>query len=201
VLTSSVFPDVSVLTTQRAPSTSSTSATVDAPLQLATVIPQAVPHVSIEIRDLAQRQLVTAIEILSPTNKRGEGRAEYLAKRRRLLLSTAHLLEFDLLREGQRVPMQDPLPDAPYFVMLSRAERRPLLDIWPVTLTQALPVVPVPLLPGESDLLLDLQAVFTATYDLLSYDLLIDYRQAPQPALSGAAAAWADERLREHGLR
>lgn len=63
------------------------------------------PHVSIEIRDVARRQLVTAIEILSPTNKRGEGRLEYLAKRRRLLLSTAHLMEIDLLRQGQRVPI------------------------------------------------------------------------------------------------
>src|SRR5205823_2575020 len=70
----------------------------------------AVPHVTIEIRDAANRQLVTAIEVLSPTNKRGDGRSEYLAKRQRLLLSTAHLMEIDLLHQGQRVPMQQPLP-------------------------------------------------------------------------------------------
>src|SRR5881396_2152160 len=64
-------------------------------------IPTPIPHVTIEIRDTAHRQLVTAIEVLSPTNKRGDGRQEYLAKRRRILLSTAHLLEIDLLRQGQ----------------------------------------------------------------------------------------------------
>jgi hypothetical protein len=91
-----------------------------APLHMATVMPSRVPHVTIEIRDVAQRQLVTAIEILSPTNKRGEGYQEYLAKRRRLLCSMAHLIEIDLLRRGRRVPMQQPLPPAPYFIFLSR---------------------------------------------------------------------------------
>ena len=31
------------------------------------------PHITVEIRDLAKRRLVIAIEVLSPTNKRGEG--------------------------------------------------------------------------------------------------------------------------------
>jgi hypothetical protein len=166
---------------------------VPAPIQLATVIPEAVPHVSIEIRDVARRQLVTAIEILSPTKKHGEGRAEYLSKRRRILLSRAHLLELDLLRAGQRVPMQQPLPDAPYFVLLSRAAQRPMTDVWPVALDQPLPPVPVPLLPDDADMLLDLQAAFTATYDLLGYDLIIDYRRPPEVALAPVDAAWADQ--------
>ena len=46
---------------------------------------------------------------------------EYLSKRRRILLSTVHLLELDLLRQGQRLPMHDPLLPAEYFVLLSRA--------------------------------------------------------------------------------
>lgn len=196
ITAASVYPDVSVVTVRPETSEPASSPTGQAPLQLATVIPQAIPHVSIEIRDVAQRRLVTAIEILSPTNKRGEGRLEYLAKRRRLLLSTAHLLELDLLRQGQRVPMQQPLPDAPYFVLLSRVERRPILDIWPVALDQPLPPVPVPLLPDDPDLTLDLQATFAATYDLLGYDLIIDYRRPPEIPLEGAAAEWATARLR-----
>ncbi len=183
VLTSNIYPDVSVLSVRPQMPAVHTAPGGEAPLQLATIIPEAVPHVSIEIRDVAQRQLVTAIEILSPTNKRGDGRAEYLTKRRRLLLSTAHLLEFDLLRQGQRVPMQQPLPDAPYFVLLSRAERRPLMDIWPIRLDEALPTIPVPLLTGDADLLLDLQATFTATYDLIGYDLIVDYHERPDVPL------------------
>lgn len=157
--------------------------------------------VSIEIRDVQQRQLVTVIEILSPTNKRGDEIREYVTKRQRLLLSPVHLLEIDLLREGQRVPMQQPLPDAPYFVLLSRAEKRPMPDIWPVSLDQSLPLVPVPLLPGDDDSLLDLQAVFTAAYDVPGYDFIIDYTQPPEIPLAEADAAWIDDHLRATGLR
>jgi len=118
-----IYPDVSVAETRAVAGTAQGTTIASAPLELATIIPTPIPHVTIEIRDTANRQLVTAIEVLSPTNKRGDGRQEYLAKRRRILLSTAHLLEIDLLRQGQRVPMQKPLPAAPYFIFLSRAEK------------------------------------------------------------------------------
>jgi hypothetical protein len=157
--------------------------------------------VTIEIRDTANRQLVTAIEVLSPTNKRGDGRQEYLAKRRRILLSTAHLLEIDLLRQGQRVPMQKPLPAAPYFIFLSRAEKRPLTEIWPISLKEPLPVVPIPLLPADADVVLDMQQVFTMTYELLGYDLALDYTKPPDIPLPKAEVAWAETLLRTAGLR
>jgi len=191
-----IYPDVGVIKTPA--TTSGTSpkgvggpevALAPAPLRMATIMPSAVPHVIIEIRDTTNRQLVTVIEILSPTNKRSHGHEEYLAKRQRLLLSRAHLLEIDLLRRGQRVPMQQPLPSAPYFVFLSRAEIRPMTEVWPIALNQPLPVAPVPLLPGDPDVPLDLQQAFTATYDLLGYDLAIDYTQPPEVPLEGEAAA------------
>jgi hypothetical protein len=165
------------------------------PLRLATVMPVSVPFVTVEIRDLENRQLVTAIEVLSPANKRGATRREYLAKRHRLLMSTAHLMEIDLLRDGQRVPMRQPLPPAPYFVLLSRAESRPLTDVWPIELSQPLPVVPVPLLPGDADVALDLRAALAAVYDRFSYDLAVDYTEPPDPPLKPADATWARDRL------
>jgi hypothetical protein len=82
-----------------------------------TVVPVRIPQVTVEIRDAASRELVTAIEILSPTNKRADGLEEYLSKRRHVLLSQAHLVEIDLLRKGRRVPMIGQLPDKPYFVL------------------------------------------------------------------------------------
>ncbi|MGH2541721.1 MAG: DUF4058 family protein, partial [Ardenticatenaceae bacterium] len=200
--TSDIDPDVAMV--ERHPSSGGTLATstiAPAPLELATVMPSPVPHVTIEIRDTINRELVTAIEVLSPTNKRGRGRREYLVKRRHLLLSTVHLMEIDLLRTGLRVPIQQPLPAAPYFVFLSRDERRPLTEIWPIALSSPLPVVPVPLLPGDADVPLDLQAAFTAMYDLARYDLVFDYTQPPRIPLEGEAAAWAEARLREAGLR
>jgi hypothetical protein len=155
----------------------------------------------VDIRDVAQRRLVTAIEFLSPTNKRGLGRRQYLVKRRRLLLSSAHLMEIDLLRRGRRVPMRQPLPSAPYFVLLSRAERRPLTEVWPITLDQPLPTVPVPLRESDPDVPLDLQLALTNVYDLCSLDLAVNYAGPPDVRLPPEAATWAEERLRAAGLR
>ncbi len=179
ITTASVYPDVGITATGRIGDKAFAASQLVAPLRLATVMPEAIPHLSIEIRDTARRELVTAIEILSPTNKRGEGYQEYVSKRQRLLLSTAHLLELDLLRQGQRVPMQQPLPSAAYFIFLSRAGERPLTEVWPTQLDEPLPTVPLPLRDGDNALPLDLQAAFTSAYDLLGYDLLIDYDQPP----------------------
>ena len=200
VTTGNIYPDVGVIKSDTQFPEPSETAVVSAPLRLATIIPEAVPHVTVEIRDAARRQLVTAIEILSPTSKRGAGAEEYLTKRRRILLSSAHLLEIDLLHDGQRVPMQQPLPSTPYFVFLSRADDRPMTEVWPIALDQPLPTVSTPLLSGDSDISLNLQTVFTSAYDLLGYDLAIDYRQPPEINLSDKDLAWVNQHLREQGF-
>ncbi len=181
VVARDIYPDVSVYRAEAATGTLAVSA---APLLLTTVLTEQEPQYTVEIRDAATRALVTAIEVLSPVNKRGAGYQAYLDKRTRLLYSAAHLLEIDLLRQGQRVPMHEPLPDAPYFIFLSRAERRPLVEAWPLTLDDVLPTVPVPLLAGDADVPLDLQAVFVAVYEQLRYELSIGYTRPPEVPLS-----------------
>ena len=53
----------------------------------------------VEIRDRKNRQLVTAIELLSFSNKyAGPDREQYLGKRGQILNSPAHFVEVDLLR-------------------------------------------------------------------------------------------------------
>lgn len=197
----SLYPDIGVSATGLAQGASAAGTIAAGPLQLATALPSAVPHVSVEIRDRLKRQLVTVIEVLSPTNKRGEGRVEYLAKRQDLLLSSAHLVEIDLLRQGHRVPMEQTLPSLPYFVFVSRVEKRPILDVWPITFQDHLPTVPVPLLSGDADVTLDLQLALTNVYDLGGYDLAVDYTKPPESPLPADAGAWADEKLRAAGLR
>lgn len=194
---SDIIPDVGVAEIKPALAPSNTPE-ISAPLQLATVIPSSTPHVSIEIRDVAQRRLITAIEILSPTNKRGQGRDEYLEKRARILQSDTHLLEIDLLRGGLRIPMESALPAAPYFVFLSRSNNRPLTDIWPIHLNQPLPEkIPVPLADGDSDAVMSMQAAMSATYDLLRYDLAIDYSQSLRPKLDADAQKWVTKLLND----
>lgn len=199
--TAALYPDASILALSSVPDSQVEPSATAAPLLMATVMPVSIPHVTLEIRDTATRQLVTAIEILSPTNKRGEGREEYLAKRQRVLLSPAHLLEIDLLRQGQRVPMQQPLPATPYVVLLSRAEQRPITEVWPINLDQALPTIPVPLLPGDPDVTLNLQRSLNNVYDMIGYDLIIDYAQAPDIPLAHTEATWVDSQLRIAGHR
>jgi hypothetical protein len=178
----------------------SATAVTNAPLEMRTIMPDEVPHVTIEIRDVANRGLVTAIEVLSPTNKRGEGYKEYLGQRARILSSTAHLMEIDLLRMGKRVPMERPLPDVPYFIFLSRANRRPITEIWPIRLQDLLPTVPVPLLEDDPDGILDLQAAWTSAYDAFGYDLSVDYARPPEVPLEGEDARWAEGVLRAAGF-
>lgn len=123
IVTGEFYPDVALTTSERCNDLAESSTSMlTAPMQMATVMPSRVPHLTVEIRDVTQRELITAIEVLAPTNKRGEGHREYLDKRSRILCSMTHLVEIDLLRTGRRVPMQKPLPAASYFVFVSRGE-------------------------------------------------------------------------------
>lgn len=178
------------------------AATLVAPVQVRTVVGEPVPEWVLEIRDAERRRLVTLIEVLSPSNKRGDDYAAYVNKRNHALVSPAHLVEIDLLRGGKRVPMLDPLPPAPYFVFVSRSRRRPETGVWPVALASRLPEVPIPLLSPDPDARLDLQQAFTNVYDGLGYDLILRQRYAghlpanwPEPDL-----VWIRQTLAEAGV-
>ena len=190
------FPDVAIATKETGASKAS-SVTLDAPLRMQTVMPESVPTHTIEIRDVQKRRLVTAIEVLSPVNKRGEGRQEYLERRQRYLTSPTHLVEIDLLRGGHRVPMTEPLPRAAYFAFVSRAGRRPTAEVWPIKLESKLPSIPVPLLPGDDDLALNLQDALTTIYGQLNLDLGVDYSKPPELPLDPAEQEWANGRIKE----
>jgi hypothetical protein len=160
-------------------------------------LPVEVPLLGIEIRDVAERRLVTVIEILSPVNKHGGGFQEYLEKRTALLRTQTHLLEIDLLRGGQRIPLTGgELPLASYYVFLSRFTRRPVSEVWPMGLREPLPTVPVPLLPPDPDVPLQLQAAVEACFELVGYERLLDYTQPPPPPpLDADDLTWVRDRV------
>jgi hypothetical protein len=142
------------------------------------------------IHDRVSRDLVTVIELLSPTNKRsGEYREQYLAKRSSLLKSLVHLVEIDLLRGGPPMPAWN-RPDCDYSIFVSRSERRPWADFWPVGLRDPLPTVRVPLRAGDEDARLDLRAILDRVYDESGYQFYL-YEREPDPPLTHDDADWA----------
>ena len=159
-------------------------------------LPDAEPfqYLAIEIRDTAERRLVTAIEILSPENKSPRGMEDYLAKRAAILRTDTHLLEIDLLRRGLRLPTVGKLLPAAYYVFLSRTTHAKT-QLWAIQLRDQLPVVPVPLLAPDPDVPLDLQAALNACFDLVGYENLLDYSKPPAD-LSAEDAAWAEESVK-----
>jgi hypothetical protein len=147
-------------------------------------------HAFVEIRDRGSREVVTVVELLSPSNKRrGADREQYLAKRWHPVSSPVHLVEIDLLRGGPRLPLEG-LPECEYYALVSRAEDRPRADLWPIRLRERLPIIPIPLRAPHPDARLDLQEILHHLYDAVGYEDHI-YTGTPHPSLQPADAAWA----------
>ena len=149
---------------------------------------------TIEIRDGRNRRLITAIEFLSPTNKRpGPDRDLYLAKRARMLHNHVNLVEIDLLRGWPRMPMTG-TPECDYLAMVARTGDWPRAGIWPIGLRDPLPAIPIPLDPPDPDVKIDLQDLLNRTYDAGGYARFL-YDGDPEPPLRPEDAAWASEML------
>ena len=132
----------------------------------------------LEILELdPQRRLVTAIEVLSPTNKRTGtvGWQQYENKRHVFLQGHANLVEIDLLRGGRRRGMRERWPDSPYYVLAMKKQQAPACRVWPAFMTAPLPEIAVPLAPPDDDLPLPLQPLVDAIYARSRYEVDIDY--------------------------
>ncbi len=144
-----------------------------------------------------ERRLVTSIEVLSPSNKRRgtRGWRRYLRKRQALLLGKANLVEIDLLRGGTRMPMLDPLPNSPFYLLVARAETAPRCRVWPAFFDRPLPPIPVPLSRPDPDVPLALQPLIETICRRSRYEEEIDYGQPLTPPLGPEEAAWLRQRL------
>src|SRR5207244_1761127 len=132
------------------------------------------------------------IEVLSPTTKVGEGLAEYRRKRRQTIRQKVHLVEFDFLLGGQRLPMDRPLPRGDYYALVARAERRPDCEVYAWAIRDPLSRIPIPLLAPDPDVVLDLGAVFATAYERGRYPRLIDYSAPLSLVRKTADRAWAE---------
>jgi len=147
-------------------------------------------------------RVVTVIEVLSPTNKQpGEdGLDAYIEKRSEFIASLSNLVEIDLLRGGERLPMVGRLPPGDYYVYIGYAQRKPRVQViaWPWR--RSLPSIPIPLLPEDGEMLVELQEVFRAAYDPSFYERRLPYREPLVPPLSVEEEVWVKQRLAEADL-
>ncbi|TAG61371.1 MAG: DUF4058 family protein [Oscillatoriales cyanobacterium] len=187
------IPDVNVIqprtTTELITSNVAVAEPPTQPLTVNIPMPYEVREGYLEIRERGNQELITVIEILSPSNKRtGKGRQMYEEKREEILGSRTHLIEIDLLRRGEKMPVIGNDIESHYSVL--------------VCVQNPMPAFPLPLRSGDTEPVINLQELFTEIYDVASYDLKIDYRNWEViPALSEADTIWADAWLRDRGLR
>lgn len=158
--------------------------TLSAQSESVTVIlpmPEEVREGYLEIREVTTGRVVTAIEVLSPTNKRaGKGRETYETKRREVLSSPTHLVEIDLLRDDKPMRIMSETQKTDYRILVSRRNRRPLAQLYAFTVRQEIPKFPLPLQLGDTEPLVDLQSLLIGVYERAGFDLAVDYsRQLP----------------------
>lgn len=152
----------------------------------------------VEIVTARGRSILTVIEILSPSNKDpGEHRDLYIQKRRGYLASV-NLVEIDLLRSGNRLPMGRPTPPTTdYYIFSCRRDEYPATEVWAVNVADELPIIPVPVTTEVPPVDLDLRAALDRVYDEGRYGEEIDYTVPPIPPLRSTDAAWAAELLKK----
>jgi hypothetical protein len=155
------------------------------------------PLSSSSAKDLSvapELELITVIEILSPSNKSGSGRAEYLETRDALIDQPVNLVEIDLLLGGRPMPMHKTLTAGHYHAIVARASDRPDSQVYSWTIRHALPPVPIPLRAPDADVTLDLGETFNLTYDRGRFKRVLRHG-SPLPdhlPLNSADRQWAE---------
>lgn len=176
------------------PSSTPVTVTVPVPLELR--------EGYLEVREVATKEVVTVIEVLSPSNKRpGKGRETYEAKRQEVLGSRTHLVEIDLLRGGEPMPVSGGNIQGNYRILVSRSARRPRADLYPFNLQELIPTFPLPLRTEEKEPIIDLHLLLDLIYDRAGLAFAIDYNREPLPPLAPTNVEWIDTLLRSKQLR
>ena len=143
-----------------------------------------------------------------PSNKRGKDRTAFIDKQNEVIASDASLVQIDLLRTGRRILPSDEIEQrlkrrtihADYLVLIGRAwDRSPSrqnYQLFPFTLRDTLPVIPIPLREDDAEPTLDLQYLLQRVYDGGPYRRgAVNYAKPPDPPLTEAEWSWAAQIL------
>lgn len=145
-------------------------------------------------------RLVTALEILSMTNKiAGDtGRTAYQDKQVEFRLGNVNVVEIDLLRGGTHTTaaplgqLRRVLPGFDYHLCTTVVGRPLRHFVKPFRMTDPLPPLVVPLDPGVTPVRIELQPLFDNLYDAGRFHQLAKYStRRPDPPLTFEQQAWA----------
>jgi hypothetical protein len=202
-------PDVSVFGRDRGPNGDASSATTLTGLVTIDQERLSDPwdELYLEILSAKGKRLVTAIEILSLSNKKSgnTGRKMYQEKQRELRLAGVNLVEVDLLRGGTHttlVPfkrLQEVIGQFDYHISVMVGHSLTYLAA-AIRLTDRLPTIGIPLDPETPEVTMDLQPLLDRCYDGGRYPELVNYRLPCDPPLRPEQQTWAEGILRTKGL-
>ena len=162
----------------------------------------------LEILSNKGKRLVTAVEVISLSNKKAgrEGRKAYRDKQDEYILDGVNLVEIDLLRRGPHVSavplsrLRHRLGAFDYHVSVILAGDRPTEHAAGLRLPDRLPAIGIPLDVGVPPVVIDLQPLMDDAYDRAKWTELFSYTEPPDPPLTPEQQAWADAILREQGV-
>ncbi len=170
--------------------------------------PEPVEEPYLEIVSPRGKRLVTAVEIISLTNKKAgeKGRQTYQEKQHEYELSGVHLVEIDLLRRGPHVTaaplgrLRKAFATFDYHISVTVAEAVPSYHAAAIKLGDPLPAFAIPLDPDVPPVTVNLQPLLERCYASGKYDALVSYREPCDPPLTPEQQAWAEGILRAKGL-
>lgn len=88
------------------------------------------------------------------------------------------------------------VPKCDYHICCHRFDNLEDYFIYPIQLPQELPIIPIPLLPGDGEVSVSLQKVMQRTYAAGPYHREIDCSQSvPPPKLSDEQTEWVQKQL------
>jgi hypothetical protein len=159
-------------------------------------------HRRVQIVTARGEQVLTVLEVVSPSNKAGGDDGEAYAQKRREYLGSVNFVEIDLLRAGGRRALSRPEPPTTdYYVFSCRAAEYPATAVWAFNVRDEFPVVPVPVSPKYPDAPLRLRAALDRMYDDGKYGTDTDYSSPPTPPLDRHDAEWAADLLKKHAKK
>ena len=153
----------------------------------------------LRVETVPERELVTVVEVLSPTNKRpGEDRRRYIRKREAIVAGLVNLVEIDLLRGWEPMRLETTPLVSDYRILVCRSLESLGAVMYPFMVQQRIPKFTLPLLSEDETHApqVDLGTIVDNRHHTARYNLETRYdAPPPEPAIAPGAREWVGERV------